>query len=74
MSKLRERFDKKGFGVSKYAKAHDINHVTLSLVLSEKLTGKNASKDGKVRRIFMLLKGDGVYIGRLPWEKKDQAC
>lgn len=72
MSKMRERFDKKGFGVSKYARAHNINHATLSLILSGTLTGKNLPcKSGEVRRAFMQLKSDGVYIGALPWEKKD---
>ncbi len=73
MSKLRERFDKKGFGVSKYARAHGMSHATLSLVLDGKLTGTNASSGGKVRKVFVQLKQDGVYIGRLPWEKKERA-
>ena len=64
---LRERFDRRGFGVNKYAKAYRLNSSTLSRVLTGELTGKNAS-GGAVRKVILQLKKDEVYIGRLPWE------
>ena len=64
---LRERFDRRGFGVNKYAKAYGLHSSTLSRVLTEELTGKNAS-GGAVRKVIAQLKKDEVYIGKLPWE------
>lgn len=69
MSSMRERFNKKGFGVNKYAKAHNINHCTLSMILDGVLNGEKSPETGRVRRALQQLKNDGVYIGRLPWEK-----
>lgn len=65
---LRERFDKRGFGVNKYAKAYGLNSSTLSRVLSGELTGKNDA-GGTVRKVIAQLKKDHVYVGQLPWER-----
>ncbi len=64
---LRERFDRRGFGVNKYAKAYRLNSSTLSRVLSGELNGKNDA-GGAVRKVIAQLKKDEVYIGQLPWE------
>ena len=68
-SSLRDRFNKRGFSVQKYATAYKLNHSTLSRVLSEELTGtgKNVS-GGAVRKIIAQLKNDKVWVGSLPWE------
>lgn len=66
---LRDRFDKKGFAVTAYARAHKLNKSTLSRVLSGELNGKNKPVEGgSVRKVIARLKSDGVWIGRLPWE------
>ena len=64
---LRERFDKRGFGVQKYATAYKLSHSTLSRVLSGELNGKNKA-GGAVRKVIAQLKEDHVWIGILPWE------
>lgn len=66
----RERFDKRGFSITKYARAHKLNESTLSRVLSGELTGKNApTTTGAVRKVIMRLKADGVWIGPFPWKR-----
>lgn len=69
---LRERFDAKGFGVVKYAKAKNLCQTRLSEVLAEKefATGKNRSKTGVIRKVYAQLKKDEIWIGALPWEVK----
>ena len=69
---LRERFDAKGFGVVKYARAHKLSQPILSNILNEKgeTTGTNRSRRGKTKLIYRQLKKDGIWIGALPWEVK----
>jgi hypothetical protein len=69
---LRERFDAKGFGVVKYARAHKLSRPILSNVLSEKedAKGVNRSRKGATRLVYKQLKKDGIYMGALPWEVK----
>jgi len=67
---LRERFDAKGYGVCKYAKAHKLSQPRLSEVLDEKVKGTNRSRVGAVRKVYAQLKKDGIYVGALPWEVK----
>jgi gp16 family phage-associated protein len=67
---LRERFDRKGFGVNKYAKANGLDHSTLSRVLSGKLSGTRGSMVGNTRKVIAVLKRDGVWVGKLPWEDR----
>ncbi len=64
---LRDRFDRRGFSVKKYATAYKLNHSTLSRVLSGELTGKNKA-GGAVRKIIAQLKKDKVWVGAIPWE------
>ncbi len=69
---LREKFDSKGFGVTKYARAHKLSQPILSNILNGKgeTTGTNKSRLGKTRLIYRQLKKDGIWIGALPWEVK----
>lgn len=71
---LRERFDSRGFGVTPYAKAYGVNRQTLYDIFDGTSTGaKNSDKkSGNVRRIIAQLKKDKVWIGPLPWEKKEE--
>ena len=65
---IRERFDRRGFGVNKYARANGLERTTLSKVLSGVLSGKHDSDKGNTRKVIATLKRDGVWVGRLPWE------
>lgn len=66
---LRDRFDAKGFGVMKYARAHGLSHPILSKVLAGKeVTGTHKSRKGATRKVYVQLKKDGVWLGALPWE------
>ncbi len=67
---IRERFNAKGFGVVKYARAHKLSQPILSYILSENkdVTGRQNNGRGVTRKAYTQLKSDGVYIGTLPWE------
>jgi len=65
---LRERFDRRGYSVTKYARVHGLNQSTLSRVLGGELNGRNSPRDGAVRRVIYQLKLDGVWVGRIPWQ------
>ena len=67
---LRERFDRRGFGVNKYAKAFGLSQPVLSKVLSgdKETTGSRKTKEGTTKKVYAQLKSDGVWIGALPWE------
>jgi predicted transcriptional regulator len=56
---MRKKFDQRGFGVVKYARANGLNPSTLSRVLNGELNGKN-SKGGAVSKIFEILKRDKI--------------
>ena len=68
---LKDRFDSRGFSVSKYAKAYGLDRVILSYVLngSKEIKGTNRTKSGSTRKVFAQLKKDGIWIGPLPWER-----
>ena len=67
---MRERFDKKGFSPTAYAKAYGVSRDVLYRVLDGKLTGvkKSHENGGNTRKVIAQLKKDGIWIGRLPWE------
>jgi len=66
---LKERFNKRGFGVTSYARAYGVGHSILSLVLSGVYNGRNSSVNGgATRRIIAQLKKDKIWIEKLPWE------
>lgn len=66
---LKERFKKRGFAVTSYARAYGVDHAILSKVLDEKLDGSKGHRGGATRKIMAQLKADGIWIGKLPWEK-----
>ncbi len=69
---MKERFDKKGFSPTSYARAKGIDRVTLYKVLDGSYDGSKKGKTGETRKIIAHLKKDGVWIGALPWEAKDE--
>ncbi|AXH14346.1 hypothetical protein AMYT_0753 [Malaciobacter mytili LMG 24559] len=71
---LRERFDSRGFSPMAYAKAFGVDRSTLYDVFKGNSTGTKQSnkKSGDVRKIIAQLKKDKVWIGPLPWEKKEE--
>ena len=74
MSGMRERFNKKGFSPTAYARAHGVTREVLYHILDGRHTGKKRSHSedengGSTRRAIMQLKKDGVWVGKLPWEE-----
>jgi len=67
---LKERFDSRGFGVSKYAKVHGLSQPILSNVLKgDALTkGTRRTRVGVTKKVYLQLKKDDIWIGKLPWE------
>ncbi|DAB29337.1 MAG TPA: hypothetical protein CFH84_10040 [Sulfurimonas sp. UBA12504] len=65
---LKERFDRRGFAVSSYARAYGVEHAILSKVLDGVLDGTKGHRGGSTRRIIAQLKEDKIWIGKLPWE------
>lgn len=65
---LKERFDRRGFAVSAYARAYDVDHGILSKVLEGVLDGSKGHRGGSTRRIIAQLKADKIWIGKLPWD------
>ncbi|WP_294962088.1 hypothetical protein [Sulfurimonas sp.] len=64
---LRERFEGRFLIKSKYAKACRADPKILHQVLD--LKGDGTKRDGATRRVIVQLKNDGIWIGKLPWEK-----
>jgi len=60
MSVYRDRFDRRGFGVKKYARSIGVSHSTLSLFLDGKLKIKNRDRAPKYRKMVEALARDGV--------------
>lgn len=60
---LRDRFDKRGFAVNKYARAYGVNPAILTQVLDGNLNGKQ-NIDSSVRKIIAQLRNDGVFVGK----------
>ncbi len=58
MERLREAFDKRGFGVKKYAKNLGVSHSLLSLILN----GKYEGRGDKYIRVMKQLRRDGVIV------------
>lgn len=69
---LKERFDSRGFGVTSYARAYGVGHSILSLILSGTYNGKYEGRNGDTRRIIAQLKNDKIWVGKLPWEDKNE--
>lgn len=73
---MRERFEKRGFSVTKYARALGVQHSIVTRVLDGKMDGSRYYKSDRsknTRRVIAQLKKDGIWIGPLPWEmEKDR--
>ncbi len=69
---LKERFDKRGFGVTAYARAYGVDVSLLSKVLSCEYDGSKGHRGGATRKIIAQLKKDKVWIGPLPWDKPQE--
>ncbi len=70
---LKERFDSRGFSPMAYSKAYGVDRTSLLRVLDGTLTGeKNGSRTGGIRRIIAQLKKDKIWVGKLPWEEKNE--
>ncbi|WP_455756507.1 hypothetical protein [Sulfurimonas sp.] len=68
-SNLRKRFDDSGRTPAKYAVAKGLQETALRRVFDGTTNGKNARKEGQTRKVFCHLKQDGIWIGKLPWER-----
>lgn len=68
---MRKRFDNRGFGINAYARAYGVDSSILGKVLNGALDGTKNHRGGSTRRIIAQLKSDKVWIGPLPWEKKE---
>ncbi len=81
---LRERLEARGFSPMAYAKAYagssdkkeiEKARVILTNILKGSATGTKKSHNdeqgtnGITRKLIAQLKKDGVWIGKLPWEK-----
>lgn len=69
---LKRRFELSGRTVVAYARAKNLQVTALQRVLSGVTTGERARAEGQTRKVFMHLKADGIYIGKLPWEKETE--
>jgi len=68
-SLLRKRFTDSGRSVAKYATAKGFKETALNRVLDGTTNGSRARKEGETRRVICHLRTDGIWIGKLPWDK-----
>ncbi len=66
---LSKRFKNSGRSIRAYATAKGLQETALRRVLVGITNGKNARKEGQTRKVICHLKDDGVWIGKLPWDK-----
>ena len=66
---LSDRFKKSGRSIKAYAVAKGLQATALRRVLVGITNGKNARREGQTRKVICHLKEDGIWIGKLPWEK-----
>lgn len=71
-SLLRKRFDNSGRSIKKYSVANELQETALARVLSGVTNGKNARKEGQTRKVISHLKKDGIWRGKLPWDKSQE--
>jgi len=71
-SLLKKRFEGRWINAKKYARGNNLQETALARVLNGVTNGKNSTKEGQTRKVFCCLKRDGIYIGPLPWEMKQE--
>ncbi|PLY04366.1 MAG: hypothetical protein C0625_16960 [Arcobacter sp.] len=70
---LRARFDSKCLDDTKYRKKHNLEKSTFSKLMARRVNGlKVRDFEGNTARIIKQLKKDGVWVGSLPWEIKEE--
>lgn len=71
---LRARFDLASKHDKKYCANNDLDNVLFCNLLKRRVTGKNLKDgDNKTGKIIVQLKKDGFWVGKLPWEEKDES-
>ena len=68
-TRLKQRFDKRLLSDDKYCKAYKLDSSMFSKLMKGRVTGAKSKGNGTVAKIISRLKADGIWIGRLPWEK-----
>lgn len=69
---LRARFDRKCLADGKYIAKHELDKTTFSKLLNRRVTGaKVKDPESKTGKIISQLKKDGIWLGELPWEVKE---
>ncbi len=71
-TRLRARFEDKKYTVSRYAQILKINHSILSNILDGKYDGSKSKEGGATRKMIIELKKDGVWLGKFPWEIRNE--
>lgn len=70
---IRARFDALLFDDGKYVKKHNLDKTTFSKLMNRRVTGKNVKDENSTTgKIIAQLKKDGVWVGELPWTKKEE--
>lgn len=66
---LKKRFDESGRTYAKYATAKNLQETALKRVIEGVTNGSRTRKEGQTRRVICHLRADGIWIGKLPWDK-----
>ena len=66
---LKMRLRKSGRVAAVYATAKGLQKTALRRVLNGVTDGTVARKEGQTRKVICHLKEDGIWIGKLPWER-----
>lgn len=69
---LKQRLTNSGRVAAVYAKAKGLQETALRRVLSGETNGKRARREGQTRKVISHLKKDGIWIGKLPWDKPQE--
>jgi len=68
-SLLKQRLRSSGRVAAVYARAKGLQETALRRVLDGITNGKKARKEGQTRKVICHLKEDGIWVGRVPWDK-----
>lgn len=66
---LKRRLRNSGRVAAVYAVAKGLQETALRRVLDGVTNGTRARKEGQTRKVICHLKEDGIWIGKLPWDK-----